>query len=396
MLPTRSFADFGARKFVFIEGAVDPVHFAPRTSAVLRYRPDRKVIGSQAKLRSLPPLMEALRLLPDEISLSLFGPVPALAGRYQDMVDSGRVRFVGPLSEEDLPRFYHDCDCVVHSERFAGWANLAAEAMACGIPVICTRHGTLAFAEHGETALVIDEPTPEAIAAAVQRLFADDALAHRIASNGRQRITELSWSEYALRLMDACVDDNRSHHTFAPDLGLHGNWPLKDRLAGLESLMECCRGLSVLDFGSAEGVVALECLRSGASLVHGFELDRSRVDVSRELCEAYRTAVFRVANLSPWEAFEEANADLLLEAYDVVLYLGIHHHLPTAERRAVIDNALKKAQLLFAIRTPPATSAADDLDNVITSAGFEILNQNQPRLAAQGDVKIYARRQVPG
>ena len=39
---------------------------------------------------------------------------------------------------------------------------------------------------------------------------------------------------------------------------------------------------------------------------------------------------------------------------------------------------------------------ADDLDNVITSAGFEILDQNQPRLAAQGDVKIYARRQVPG
>ncbi len=46
-----------------------------------------------------------------------------------------------------------------------------------------------------------------------------------------------------------------------------------DRFTGLETLLERCQGLTVLDVGSCDGLVAYEFARHGAKVVHGFERD---------------------------------------------------------------------------------------------------------------------------
>src|SRR5262249_51447998 len=51
---------------------------------------------------------------------------------------------LGP-SQEDLRALYGDADLFVSAERRAGWCNTAAEAMACGATVVCTRSGTEDF-----------------------------------------------------------------------------------------------------------------------------------------------------------------------------------------------------------------------------------------------------------
>jgi glycosyltransferase involved in cell wall biosynthesis len=147
------------------------------------------------------PLLEAVRLLGEPVQLWLYGPTDGLDRSASELERMGRLRVVGALVEPDLPGFYHSLDCVVHTETFAGWANLAAEALACGVPLICTPHGTLAFANHEITALVMREPTPGAIAAAITRLRTDSALARSLARNGRQVISRFSWRKYSESLV---------------------------------------------------------------------------------------------------------------------------------------------------------------------------------------------------
>ncbi|MBU0755948.1 MAG: glycosyltransferase family 4 protein, partial [Planctomycetes bacterium] len=260
-----SWVPFQARKFVFIEGAVDTQRFAPQPKERRSTSSEIKVIGGLAKPSSIEPLLGAMALLPDNFHLLLFGFMKELPKEYRSLGEAGRVRLLGSLAEEALPGFYHQCDCVVHSEHFAGWANLAAEAMACGIPLVCTPHGTLPFAENGKTAKVIDEARPETIASAVKHLLADETLGRRLAEEGRRRICRFNWAEYAAELVKACVDDHRFHYTYAPELGLHGCWPLANRLSGLDAVFSRCRGLTVLDLGSAEGCISRECLRTGRS-----------------------------------------------------------------------------------------------------------------------------------
>jgi glycosyltransferase involved in cell wall biosynthesis len=66
------------------------------------------------------------------------------------------VRIHSGVPFERMREVYAEADLFVHFEdRNAGWGNTAFEAIACGVPTICTNFGTVAFAKHRENAWVI-------------------------------------------------------------------------------------------------------------------------------------------------------------------------------------------------------------------------------------------------
>lgn len=105
----------------------------------------------------------------------------------------------------DLPQsrmawLFGQADAFVSAEKRAGWANTAAEAMACRLPVVCTASGSRDFAIDGQTALVIPMRHPCFIARALRRLIEDRALAARLADAGNKKIAEFSWPRLVTRL----------------------------------------------------------------------------------------------------------------------------------------------------------------------------------------------------
>lgn len=105
----------------------------------------------------------------------------------------------------DLPQsrmawLYSQADLFVSAERRAGWANTAAEAMACRVPVICTASGTRDFAFPGRTALVVPAPLPFFLRRAMRRLIRDPELRLRLAGEGYREIQKFTWGVLAERL----------------------------------------------------------------------------------------------------------------------------------------------------------------------------------------------------
>src|SRR5690606_15147958 len=123
------------------------------------------------------------------------------------LIAEGRLKLPGQITERDLPGLYRNFDCVVATELFAGWANLAAEAMASGVPVVCTRSGTMAFARDGETALVVDDPSPEALRARLTQLRADQSFVRKLTRNARKQIEKFDLTTYAQSLLELCRHD---------------------------------------------------------------------------------------------------------------------------------------------------------------------------------------------
>jgi 2-polyprenyl-3-methyl-5-hydroxy-6-metoxy-1,4-benzoquinol methylase len=183
-----------------------------------------------------------------------------------------------------------------------------------------------------------------------------------------------------------------------PELGLFGKWPIDQRLSGLHQLLERSRGLSVVDFSSAEGLVAREFLKSGAARVHGFELDARRVTVANAVCAPWSGAEFRVADLSEWDTFQHSQAELIEDAYDVVLYLGIHHHLPVEHRLTTLRHAVGLARQYFAIRTTAAVYEMDRIDDLLRALGFHLLEAGTQaaQLDHLGAAMVYERRRAEG
>lgn len=318
--PAGSYTDFRGDRFHVLLGAVDPVLFRPpayRCHPVTKGGEGRWIIGGQAG-KNPEPLIAALRLMPDTVSVVLFGDAPPeIELQHGDLLEVGRLKLIGPLCEGAMANFYRQVDCIVMTETAAGWANIVAEALASGTPAVCTRVGTTAFARDGETVLIVDPPEPQAILEAVRRLQENPALCNRLAEAGRSAVMDLNWERYARQLLVLLPHDGYQHYTFLPESGLHGKWPLHLRLDGLEPLLAEAGGKSVVDFGAAEGVIAHAFLSAGANTVHGFERDPNRVAVANALCADWPSSRFHVANLSSWDTFEAGCREVLDSSYDI-------------------------------------------------------------------------------
>jgi glycosyltransferase involved in cell wall biosynthesis len=108
--------------------------------------------------------------------------------------------FLLNLPQNRMSWLYSQADIFVSGERRAGWSNTVAEAMACRVPVVCTRSGTRDFAFHDQTALVVPFPFPFLLRRHIKRLIEDEELRLRLARAGHERIQAFSWSSLVDRL----------------------------------------------------------------------------------------------------------------------------------------------------------------------------------------------------
>ncbi len=107
------------------------------------------------------------------------------------------------VPQHEMARVYGAADLFVEASHQAGWNNPAAEAMACGIPLVCTDIGGVRdFAEHERTALLAPPGDVPAIAEAILRMVGDDALRARLAGAGLERIERFDWDRSADRLIE--------------------------------------------------------------------------------------------------------------------------------------------------------------------------------------------------
>jgi glycosyltransferase involved in cell wall biosynthesis len=104
------------------------------------------------------------------------------------------------LPQSRMAWLFSQADAFVSAERRAGWANTAAEAMACRLPVVCTRSGTEDFAFHEKTALVAPFALPFFLRRQIRRLILEPDLRERLAASGYEKIREFTWQALAARL----------------------------------------------------------------------------------------------------------------------------------------------------------------------------------------------------
>ena len=116
---------------------------------------------------------------------------------------ANRVSFHSPLPHDQVPVAYRAADVLVVPSRSESFGLVAAEAQACGIPVVASRVGGL---EHivadGETGFLVDGWNPGDYAAAIGRILGDPDLAEAMAAAALTRSTRFSWSATADRLLE--------------------------------------------------------------------------------------------------------------------------------------------------------------------------------------------------
>lgn len=119
-----------------------------------------------------------------------------------DAADPPCVVRTGPLGDPQLKTLYGRALALVIPSLYEGFGLPALEAMAQGCAVAASNAGALPEV-CGEAALFFDPSSPAAIAEALRRVVADEALRIRLQQAGRQQAARFSWSASAERLRAA-------------------------------------------------------------------------------------------------------------------------------------------------------------------------------------------------
>lgn len=105
------------------------------------------------------------------------------------------------IPQERMAEAYCSADLFVDAQWYAGWNNPVAEAMACGVPVVCTDIGGVAdFAFHEETAVLVPVGNAGRLGSAIRRMMDDGDLRERMRRNAFRAVARFDWDDAARRL----------------------------------------------------------------------------------------------------------------------------------------------------------------------------------------------------
>ena len=118
------------------------------------------------------------------------------------------VRHVGYVDPARRRELYADAICLVQPSFEEGFGITVLEAMAAGVPVVVTDRGALPEVTGG-AGEVVSADDPDELAAAVERLIDDPALAARRTALGVARAREFRWDATARKVYDTYEYANR-------------------------------------------------------------------------------------------------------------------------------------------------------------------------------------------
>jgi D-inositol-3-phosphate glycosyltransferase len=148
---------------------------------------------------------------PDAILMVVGGPsgprgqaeMTALRKRAVELGLAGNIRFVGPMPHGLVPDLYRAADVVVVPSRAESFGLVAAEAQACGTPVVGARIGGLIdVVDDGSTGFLIDGWDPADHAEAVLRLLDDAELAAKMGAAAVVWSRRFSWDATVRRYLE--------------------------------------------------------------------------------------------------------------------------------------------------------------------------------------------------
>jgi glycosyltransferase involved in cell wall biosynthesis len=173
-------------------------------------------------------ILQAIKLLADETGETM--PV-VFCGAYWDYIMAqnlkdlmalalklgiaDRIRYLGPVLDEDMPALYALSAGLV-MPTFFGPTNIPPlEAWHFGRPVIVSDVRG-AREQNGDASLLVDPRSPQILAEAMRRIWKDEALCADLAARGRARLASYSWNSFvdgiAAIVTEAC-DRVRTHRT---------------------------------------------------------------------------------------------------------------------------------------------------------------------------------------
>ncbi|MCO5044979.1 MAG: glycosyltransferase family 4 protein [Verrucomicrobia bacterium] len=166
-------------------------------------------VGRSDPYKNLPRLVEALagvRANGVNARLRVVGSpdprYPAAPRRAAELNMTPFVDWTGYVSDEQLVREYQSADVFCLPSRYEGFGLTLLEAMACGIPSVCSNIGSLPEVA-GDAARKIDPAILPQLVTALTEVLTRADIAEDLGRRGHQRAAQFTWERTARQTIEA-------------------------------------------------------------------------------------------------------------------------------------------------------------------------------------------------
>jgi D-inositol-3-phosphate glycosyltransferase len=211
------YCDIDPAKISVITPGVDLSRFRSMSQSQSRdflgYGEEKNIlfVGRLEPLKGLDVLFRAVASLKDldNVTLNVVGGdenskeksrLQSLASR---MKLTQNIRFIGSVSQDELPLHYNAADVCVVPSHYESFGLAALEAAACGRPVVASEVGGLpSIVRNGSTGYLVEPKNSDTMAERLCELLGDDVLRSRMGSAARTHAETLGWDRAADALLD--------------------------------------------------------------------------------------------------------------------------------------------------------------------------------------------------
>jgi glycosyltransferase involved in cell wall biosynthesis len=180
-----------------IPNAIEVARYPTRT----RDRARPRLVWIRALHAIYNPLLavDVLARVP-EAHLVMVGPDKdgsraAVDARARELGVQDRIELPGGVAKRDVPAYLAAGDVFLNTTNIDNTPLSVLEAMAAGMCVVSTSVGGIPYlVEDGETGLLVPPGDAPAMAAAVERVVGEPALAHKLSRNARALAERCDWS----------------------------------------------------------------------------------------------------------------------------------------------------------------------------------------------------------
>jgi D-inositol-3-phosphate glycosyltransferase len=177
-------------------------------------------VGRIEPLKGVETLLRAMKLLrdrnamPSNLCLSIIGgdasdngarenaEMERLRALRMELGIGDVVAFLGKQDQDSLADYYAAAQAVIMPSYYESFGMVALEAMACGVPVIASEVGGLAFlVRDGETGFHVPDRDPEALCDKLQLLIGNSPLRSKLGANAAEYAKGYAWPLIAQRIV---------------------------------------------------------------------------------------------------------------------------------------------------------------------------------------------------
>ena len=205
LAPTQAVKEDIIQEGLFEGGKIHIVPYGIRESAFeIENRPvpgNVMYVGSCIIVKGIHYLAKASHLVrrPAGGVQPTFTAAGEVTEKVRQQPDCSRLEFLGRVPRREVTALYARADVLVFPTLSDSFGMVVLEAMAAGIPVICSPY-CADVVQDGVNGLVVDPRDPAALADAISRVIHDRAFRERLAKAAKERAREYLWNRHAEKL----------------------------------------------------------------------------------------------------------------------------------------------------------------------------------------------------